>query len=125
MTEAYHKWNIHGIYEKQCKKYNNINWKTIKELNQMKKIFIFLIILYTSCISTQTNAQMLRGATSNETIDYTDNIQITTDLFPKTSHYMHDLNMKLIYALKPALDEYKKEKISSTILLASSFILSP
>lgn len=79
----------------------------------MKKIFIFLIILYTSCISTQTNAQMLRGATSNETIDHTDNIQITTDLFPKTSHYMHDLNMKLIYALKPALDEYKKEKISS------------
>lgn len=44
--------------------------------------------------------------------DLTKNTEITPDLFPDTSHSMHDLNMRLIYALKPSLDEYKREKVS-------------
>ena len=38
--------------------------------------------------------------------------EITTDLFPDTSRYMHDLNIGLIYALKPSLDDYKREHIT-------------
>ncbi len=40
------------------------------------------------------------------------NNSITPDLFPKTSRYIHNLNMELFYALKPALDDYKKQKFN-------------
>lgn len=80
----------------------------------MKKIFAFLIVLSLSfnwCINA--TAQTVFNTSTNDTIDQTDNTQITSDLFPQTSAYMHDLNMRLIYAIKPALDEYKEQKISS------------
>ena len=78
----------------------------------MKKIFICFFSIFLCLTSINVNAQSMFLTSKNDKFDQTENVQITTDLFPKTSHYMHDLNMKLVYALKPALDEYKEEKIS-------------
>ena len=78
----------------------------------MKKIFICFFVIFNCLTTTNVNAQGILATNKNDKIDQSENVQITPDLFPKTSHYMHDLNMRLVYALKPALDEYKEEKIS-------------
>ena len=102
----------------------------------MKKFFIILLLLFptmgiTACSSTSTdpsNSLVTLVGTSPDSSDSStilnskdavtvdlssdNDSEITSDLFPETSHYMHDLNMRLIYALKPSLDEYKTEKIS-------------
>ncbi len=78
----------------------------------MKKFFICFFIIFNCLTFTNVNAQGILATNKNDKIDQSENTSITPDLFPKTSHYMHDLNMRLIYALKPALDEYKEEKIS-------------
>ena len=78
----------------------------------MKKIFIYFFIIFNCLTISNVNAQGILATNKNDMINQAENTQITPELFPKTSHYMHDLNMKLIYALKPALDEYKEEKIS-------------
>ncbi len=78
----------------------------------MKKIFICFFVIFSCITCRNVNAQGILITNKNDKIDQSENVQITSDLFPKTSRYMHDLNMKLIYALKPALDEYKEEKIS-------------
>ena len=79
----------------------------------MKKFFIYFCIIF-CCVNFSTaKAQGFLATNKNDKIDQSENTQITTDLFPNTSHYMHDLNMRLVYALKPALDEYKEENISA------------
>ena len=101
----------------------------------MKKffwVFMFLTLIgLTACSSTNNNPAVSVSlvGTSPDSLDSpsmlnpdssanmdlsasSDDSEITPDLFPNTSLYMHDLNMRLIYALKPSLDEYKSEKIS-------------
>ena len=77
----------------------------------MKKIFIIFTVIF-STLSYSVNAQTILHTNDSDKIDISENSEITPDLFPQTSRYMHDLNMRLIYALKPALDEYKEQKIS-------------
>lgn len=74
--------------------------------------FLNLIVFFTIGFSSIGTAGTFLNPSKNDIIDQTQNTSITTDLYPNTSKYMHDLNMKLIYALKPALDEYKEQKIS-------------
>ena len=71
----------------------------------MKKIFIIFTVMF-STLSYSVNAQTILHTNASDKIDISENSEITPDLFPQTSRYMHDLNMRLIYALKPALDEY-------------------
>ena len=101
----------------------------------MKKFFVPLILFASlwlvGCSTTSTTAQnnavtlvgtspddisspsiLTPNDSTNADLTTTTNSEITPDLFPDTSRYMHDLNMRLIYALKPSLDEYKHEKIS-------------
>ena len=79
----------------------------------MKKFFAYFFILFNCLAITNANAQNFLLTNKNDLIDQSENVEITSDLFPKTSRYMHDLNMQLVYALKPALDEYKEENISA------------
>ena len=62
--------------------------------------FLNLIVFFTIGFSSIGTAGTFLNPSKNDIIDQTQNTSITTDLYPNTSKYMHDLNMKLIYALK-------------------------
>lgn len=80
----------------------------------MKRIYVLLLV---SCMcfacSPRTKQPHLTAKEREEIkIQNEEDNKITPDLFPQTSKAMHDFNMNLIYALKPSLDEYKRQKIS-------------
>ncbi len=70
-----------------------------------------ILVIALTFLNVSANAQTILLTKESDKI-YQTPTEITPDLFPKTSRYMHDLNMKLIYAIKPAFDEYKEQKIA-------------
>lgn len=84
------------------------------------KNYIVLFILTLCCFGCASQKEKLDLSQSQITHQETlvkeekkEDNEITPDLFPETSRAMHNFNMQLIYALKPALDEYKEQKIAT------------
>ncbi|MGN0930007.1 MAG: VacJ family lipoprotein [Alphaproteobacteria bacterium] len=80
----------------------------------MKNFYVLLLAVFLcfGC-ATKTKQPHLTAKEQEEIkIQTQQDNEITPDLFPQTSKAMHDFNMNLVYALKPALDEYKQQKFS-------------
>ena len=81
----------------------------------MKRICILLLLSFVcfSCSSSKTkNPSTNSPSIENKEKVKTSDDNITPDLFPQTSRAINDFNMNLVYALKPALDEYKQQKFT-------------
>ncbi len=80
----------------------------------MKKFYVVLLASFLCFGCASKTKQPHLSVAEEEAIAKQNAIdnEITPDLFPQTSKAMNDFNMNLIYALKPALDEYKQQKFS-------------
>lgn len=87
----------------------------------MNKLYILLTIAFL-CFDTSVKARISTPIKNQNTSYFHNTDKVSSELFPKTSRSIHNFNMKLIYALKPALDEYKEQRFAPLHKGISNFL---